>query len=321
MLKNNFLDPQSVSEYHSEYLKLINFYKNFKRPSVFVKYYNINYDYSTYDNDTRATYDIYTTSKIIFDVYDLTPTYMINPIVNATSNITDMAGQMFESTTTIVIYTVERPRINDVVMFYNPVNSNEIYRVSNFRVPINMLYANDDSVFFYELDLEIAPFNDINQLEINNMYVYDLSEEKYLSKQQYIDSINKLNRLNEIIDELLKFYDHIRDVYRIENNIPLITNQVIYTFKKQFSLKNKRLFEHVYTPYGLTEFVPKQENNDIDVTKINDSEFTYNQYKLYNFYKRQFDQYDFYIDQYSVDSTQLDIKYMLYLTKQLYNEL
>ncbi|MFW6219359.1 MAG: hypothetical protein ACOC33_00695 [bacterium] len=319
MLYNTLLEPQLVSDYHREYLHLINKYKNYKRPSVFIKYYNINYDISVSDNDTHSVFDIYKKSNVLFDIYDLTPSYVLNPINNATSNVQDMGGQMFESSANCVIFTIQRPRINDIIMFYDPVGSKEIYRVSNFRIPINTLYSGDDSLFFYELDLEIAPFKDINMLKIAKNFVYDLTEETYIEKEQYIKNINKLTRYSEILNELIKFYDPIRDVYRYSTLIPLITNQVIYKFKQKYCSDGKRLFENVYTPYGLLDFVPDME--DKDKTKIFYNEFNLNEYTVFDFDKYELIKYEFHNNHYDVDKKIIDMNYLLFLTKQLYDEI
>ena len=34
-------EPKLIQDYNTEYYKLINFYSNIKRPSVFIKYYNL----------------------------------------------------------------------------------------------------------------------------------------------------------------------------------------------------------------------------------------------------------------------------------------
>ena len=318
MLPNNFLDPQLVSNYHKEYLHLINKYKNIKRPSIFIKYYNINIDTSSHDEETKSTYDLYTHSEIRFDVYDLTPTYVLSPIVNATSNVPDMGGQMYESTLNLVTFTIERPRINDIIMFYDPVKSKEIYRVMNYRVPINALYADDDSVFFYEMDLEVAPFNDINRLKTSNMFVYDLSEEKYIPKLDYFNRIEKLNSYNNILNEIIKFYDRLRDVYSAHTQVPILTNQILYNFKKIYSKTHNRLFENILCPYGLLDIIPKQD--DKDIVKMDLQSLNTNIYRLYDFKKEEFIDYEFFFNDYQIDKNYLDINYLLYLTLELYRE-
>ena len=314
MLPNNFLDPQQVSSYHKEYLNLIKHYQNYKRPGAFIKYYNINTDISSYDEDTNSTYDIYSQSEIRFDIYDLTPTYTLSAINNATSNIPDMGGQMLESTLTLVTYTIKHPKINDVIMFYDPVKSEEIYRVMNFRVPVNMLHAGDSSLFFYEMDLEIAPFKDINKLKTSNMFVYDLSEEQYIPKKVYYEKIQKLNRYNDILTELLKFYNHIKDVYCVGHDVPLLTNQLIYQFKQMYSTNHNRLFEHVYSPYGLLHI---HKDNISDITKIDVSQFEKNLFEIWN---NNINLYEFFFNDYEINKNLLDINYLLYLTLKLYDE-
>jgi len=315
MLRNHLLDPVSVSEYHKEYLNLINFYKNHQRPSIFVKYYNINYDHSVFDENTSATYDTYTTSKIAFDVYDLTPTFMINPITNSTSNVPDMAGQMFESTTSIVTHTIDRPRVNDIVSFYDPIKSDEIYRVMNYRVAINALHAGEQSVPFYELDLEPAPFKNLNKLNVLTSYVYDLDLEQYLSREQYVFKMNKFNEITDIVNQLIKFYDSIRDIYRVNYTVPIIANQIIYNFKKTLCSNNRRSFEQMYIPFGLFDQIP--ETNNYDMGYINDEEFQLNSYRIYEIHTNMIR--NVYFDIENFNENILDTKHLIFKSKQLYN--
>lgn len=316
-MNNSFLDPQMVGQYHQEYLQLIKFYQNYKRPSIFIKYYNISFDNTSFDENTNAIYDLYTTSELRFDVYDLTPTFIMSPIINNTANVQDMGGQMFESITNCVIYSIKRPRINDIITFYNPIKSEEIYRVTNFKVPLNSLYSvGDSSLFFHELDLEIAPFKDINMLKTSNMFVYDLSEEQYIPKLDYINKINKLEKYNTILSKLTPFYNSVNDLYCVGYQIPLIANQIIYQFKIKFQSNSNRLFEHIYAPYGY-DIIP---NFDI-IETINPECFDDGIYQLYDFDKELLTEYFFMIHNFDPNIYELNLHTLLYWSKQLYDEM
>ena len=69
-MQSALYDPQSVQVYHNEYLRLINFYMNTKRPSTFIRYFNIDVDNSIYDDKLDATYDLYHVSNIKFNIFD-----------------------------------------------------------------------------------------------------------------------------------------------------------------------------------------------------------------------------------------------------------
>ena len=54
---NSLSDPYLVSQYHEEYLNLINTYSNYKRSGSFIRYYNINYDESMKHPDVKSNFD------------------------------------------------------------------------------------------------------------------------------------------------------------------------------------------------------------------------------------------------------------------------
>jgi hypothetical protein len=70
---NVLFEPKLISEVQKDYLNYINTYKNLLRPSIFIKYYNVNTLASTVDPMILATHEEYTVSDIKFDMYDYTP--------------------------------------------------------------------------------------------------------------------------------------------------------------------------------------------------------------------------------------------------------
>lgn len=262
MQLNSSFDPQLIGDYHQEYLKLINHYDNFKRPSIFIRYYNINYDYSKSHPEIKSNYELYNStnkSSIEFDIYDLTPLYNISPIINSTTFSQDKIGQMFEGVSTIVTHTIKYPRIHDLITFYHPMKSNEVFRVINFKVAINAIYSQPE-VNWFEMDLEIAPLKTTENLKIVNHYVYDIPVKKYLLYDDYKRKTNLISKINDTISILKKYYHKTLDVYvynMYDNNyIPLITNQAINQFKDQFKLLNdsSRLFNHLEKPYNFDQY-------------------------------------------------------------------
>lgn len=259
-------DPNNVQDYHTEYLKLINYYQNVTRDAIFIKYYNINVPQSIYEQHIESSFDIYGVSEIKFDIYDLTPARHIQAISNRTSNVTDLKGTMLDGTTTISVYSLRRPRIHDVVVFYPPVKSGyekgEIFRVVNFTTPVNILHA-DPEVTHFELELEYAPLICVNELKINEHYVYDMTKEKYLSYQDYVAFIDQLNKVSALAAQLTDFFDINKDVYltteeRDSENVrllPVEVNEMIYYFKKHFHNEWKRVLENLKSPYGYIDIV------------------------------------------------------------------
>ena len=248
-MQNALYDPQAVQIYHNEYLKLINFYMNTKRPSTFVRYFNIDIDQSTYDDKLEATYDLYHVSNIKFNIYDLTPSYYLAPVLNAAANVPDLRGQMMDATSSIVIYSIESPRIHDLLMFYGPVKSGEIFKVTGIRTPVNAVHS-DPTVRWFELELEYAPITTTQELKIISHFVYDLSDERYITYKEYQDFTVRIKRCEEIFDELIKYYDSYNDLYQFGQLAPVEVNETIIFFKKFYAIKYKRIYEKYNLPYG-----------------------------------------------------------------------
>ncbi len=253
---NAIYDPQIVQNYYSEYLNLIKFYINVKRPGVFVRYYNIDVSSSTYDEKLETTYDLYTRSNIRFNLYDFTPSYYLAPIVNASANTSDLRGQMLDATSSIVIYTLT-PRIHDLVMFYDPVRSGEIFRVTNFRTPVNALHTNANLTWF-EMDLEYAPISDIRQLRIQEHFVYDLAQEKYITYNEYQQKIKNINEVKDILNQIKEYYDTYYDLYQADYLVPIEVNELLIFFKRRYGTKFNRLFDDFWFPYGYLDLFKDQ---------------------------------------------------------------
>jgi len=261
---NSYLsDPLFVSEYHNEYLKILNYYQNAKRPSCFVKYYNINNLKSTDEEKLKSTYAIYNDTDIKFDIYDLTPTNYILPITNMTTPVPDLDGQMYDAIETLVTYTIKRPRIHDLITFYGPIHSGETFRVSSIRTQVNAVHS-ENPVNWFELQLEYAPTGDLSNLKIDQEYVYDLSKEIYVKKQDYLNYISNLEKLKNELEKLDPFYQPRLDLYAIDfQYIPIEVNELICFIKEQFNNKYRNLFSHIKKPYGYIDTF-EQEYNNID---------------------------------------------------------
>lgn len=284
-----------VKQYHEEYLKLIKYYENIKRPASFVKYFNINVDESLYDEDGNITYDIYTQSNVKFDIYEYSPIFFINPIVNTYTNVVDLRGQMMDGVTSIVTYAIDYPRIHDLVTFYDPIQSNEVFRVTGLRTSVNALHSNPD-LHYFEMDLEYAPVIDVQSLNINKHYVYNIWEEKFLTFEQYSKLTDTLSKIDNILDDIRYFYNDIYDLYCIDNKyVPIVTNELLILFKKLYNEKFKRIFESYPSPYGyldiITETLIHNSIEEIENSKIVKNDIQ----KLYNIQTREIEDYYWYI--------------------------
>lgn len=313
-MQNALYDPQQIQTYHNEYLKLINFYMNTKRPSIFVRYFNIDIDQSIYDDKLEATYDLYHVSNIKFNIYDFTPSYYLAPVVNAATNVSDLRGQMMDATSSIVVYSIKSPRIHDLVTFYGPVKSGEIFRVTGIRTPVNAIHS-DPTVGWFELELEYAPIVTAQELKIINHYVYDLSEEKYITYENYQDFIARIKKCEDILDKLLKYYDPYNDLYQFNQLAPVEVNEAIIFFKKNYVTKYKRIYEKYNLPYGYLD----KMNFTQQYSRVEDLPFIMGNYK-YHVYNLSTDKIDDYTWSVTHTVAETDLEKMFLLTYQLLQE-
>lgn len=274
----NVLDePKLIQKINTEYYKLINFYSNIKRPSVFIKYYNLALDVSPSDEISAETYDFYTKTQNQWDVYDITPTQIIGAIQNTPESVPDMKGQSIISATTILTYTIDSPRVGDLVTFYKPSESEEVLRVVNVRLQLNSNYATVP-VKWFELDLETAPIRieSLGQLNLRYHYVYDLSIEKNFEYTYYKEYVKAMNKLKELLKYFNKFYSPINDLYLVNDKIYCELNELIYLIKKNFNNKYVRLFEEVKSPFGYWDkHLYGVKLKDLNEQDLSSDEFTY----------------------------------------------
>ncbi len=268
-------EPELISNLQKEYFELINFYHNIGRPSFFVKYHNLNTSISPNDSDVNATFDRYTKTENKWDLFELTPIHTITPIQNTPSDVPDLKGQMIEGNTTITTYTVENPKIDDLISFYDPVGSEEVFRVANMRLQLNSLYSTP-SINWFELDLETAPIKHKHLLElnINEHYIYDLSQEKNINYADYKKFISFLTEIENQLDIFTDFYSSSLDLYHADGLIPAVTNELIFLIKKSYNDKYKRLFENIRSPFGYWDKFA-MIYNDINNIQMHPPTFTY----------------------------------------------
>lgn len=217
------LDSIIVGKFHSEYLNLINRYKDLRRNSIFCRYFNIN---------TNASSELNTISinKFgTFDVYDYTPLFHIDTISDSTQDNNQTSGFKFDSEFSLNTYTITTPIINDIVVFpYEGNNKNLIYRVKSVNTNINSLTEN---VKFHTLNLEYAPLNNINSLKLFNHYVYLITEGKNVTKEFYVKFLNDLNNIKLVLEN--SEFDESSELYL---NFDLNENVIIFKFLNKFDI-------------------------------------------------------------------------------------
>jgi len=251
---------------------------------------------SVYEDNLFSTYDHYSASNIQFDTYEFTPAYFLQSVTNRSTYGEDSTGHILEGNSTIVVNTIKRPRINDLISFYEPIRSNEIFRVISLSTPSNLLHSNPTSEWF-ELELEYAPIENTKKLNFLNHYVYDLSKEKYVTLTEYKNQVDLLDQIDTLLTQIINsYYNLYQDIYIVpvknefieseqfeeySYHIPIALNDLIYKIKKDYSYKFKRLIEKCKSPYGFSQHtdlnMPYYENNPLfDLNKYDNYLDTYN---------------------------------------------
>lgn len=221
-----------------------------------------------------------------FLVYDLTPTFIISPLQHSPGMSQDLKGLMIESASTISTYTIENPKLDDLVVFYKPDLSEIVLRVAAVRLQLTSSQTTE-SIYWYELDLETAPikYDNINKLILGRNYVYDLVLEKNIELKKYKIYTQEVDKIRSYLEEFKKYYFPEKDYYKVHfndtNYVFCELNELIYFIKSKYSGKFNRLFEEIKNSFGywdrysmimdkeLTGFI---ENKDFHFIDINTGE-------------------------------------------------
>lgn len=262
---NNVLQEQQLSSaQYDNYLEILKFYSNIKRKSIFVKYFNISIE-SSYLDKLDSTTDVYATSGIQFDLYEYTPIFNIQSIVNRSSNITDLDGQRMDGLSSIAIHTIDRPKIHDIIEFYPPIHSDEIFKVTNLSTAVNLLHANHNNTHF-ELDIEYAPLKSTLSLPVANHLMYDLSQEKFVDIEVFKSRINMLSTFNTYLEYLNEYYDKRLDIYHMDGLYSIQMNKLISVILNEHETRYDRIFNNIQQPYYFkTRLVDKFNTSEYDI--------------------------------------------------------
>jgi len=252
LYENILTETTLVEQIYQEYLTLVNYYKNIKRPSIFVRYLNVNINDSIYDIGLEGVFDRYN-SGVKYDVYDFTPMYYTSQVLNDPTSNVDLTGQVFNGYLNVITYTIAKPRIEDlIVLTYPPEGGGEIFRVSNVRASLNAINSTP-SVNWNELTLEYAPLTDIKKLNLLNIYVYSLAEETYMFNDSFLTYIAELEKLSSLFSSMQSSFNNNLEGYYYNNIIPLYENNIIYEFLTSMS-KYSKYFETSKRPFVIKNY-------------------------------------------------------------------
>jgi hypothetical protein len=264
-MENVLNEPIQVNLYFKEYLQKIISYLNISRNSLFIRYLNINKKASTYkDENTKGTFDHYN-SGIYFDIYDYTPAFSISAVTNTSTDKSDMSGMIFDALGEITIYSINEPRIGDLINFpYGPSKSDEVFRV--IQIDVSM-YVKEIGIKIHKLTLEYAPLKDLSKLNILNNYVYYLPKEKNILQKEYISNLDIINKNKEIITSLKDNFSQKYELYYLTENkyAPLELNQEIYNFLS-YEVYQDRFFDFTPKPFGVKNYNIEFKDKAIDIS-------------------------------------------------------
>lgn len=257
MFDNIFGETLYIEKLYGEYISFVNRYQNFNRQSAFCRYLNINKSASTYNTETNSTFDRYN-SGIQYDIYDYTPLFYSSQVINDASDATDLKGQMFQGSLNVITYSIEKPRIEDIIIFNRPPQQGvEIFRVDHIRASINAMNSNPNANWF-ELTLEYAPIIDLSKLNSLNHYVYSLSMQKNIFSSEFKRMILETEKMNDLFKYLINNnFDKSKELFYFEQDgqkiVPLYENYIIYDFLAH-KPEYQNHFDNILRPYGILNF-------------------------------------------------------------------
>lgn len=256
MFNNTLVETLYVENVYGEYLRYVNQYHNVERKSVFCRYLNINEAASGFNNDANATFDRYN-SGVQYDIYDYTPSFYTSQIINDAGDVPDLKGQMFSGSLTVTLYTIQKPRIEDIIIFNRaPQQGEEIFRVDHVRAALNAMNSNPGA-YWFELVLEYAPLVNVSQLNFLNHYVYTMPMQKYIDHKDFVRVVKETDHMLMLLKEFEKLtFNNKLELYTYEYGgqtfAPLLENNIIYTF---LATKNEYQdhFDTIKRPYGVKQ--------------------------------------------------------------------
>jgi len=267
MLQDIYEDTSLTQNIFKEYIEQIVNYQNFNRQAIFCRYYSINKNESII-SESDSILDRYQ-SGIRFDVYDYTPLLQLGQFIDSVQNINDLVGQMFNTNGTVITFTINDPKIDDLLCFpYIPSINNEIkiFRVSNVQTILHTKETSP-SIKWFSLEIEYSPMISLDNIYYINRYVYDLSTELNLFyddyKQKKLDISDLENFFNYLGThkfnnryELYYFVDAING----QKIVPLHENKIIYNFLAK-KTRFRNLFAQHPRPFGIKKFNNTEINN------------------------------------------------------------
>jgi len=255
-MKSRLYDALNTSEYYQEYVTLYNKFKHISTSSIFIRYYKVNKNFSTYDDKLKAVENRYF-GGLVYDIFDYTPTLNTDAMTND-SYLDDMReGRQYQGENSVITYTICQPSLNDIITFpYKPNNQEEIFRVKDINT--TLAYNKDGmGLDVYRLGIEYANITkaELPELNIQSKYIYLLPKNKYIEDCKF----KRILELVDIITDLLlkEYFNQYSELYE---NLNDNTNVLIYDLLSS----NRELFHCPPIPFGIKYKCGLLSNGDIN---------------------------------------------------------
>jgi hypothetical protein len=153
------------------------------------------------------------------------------------------------ATGSFTMYLIDKPLPGDLIRFYSPddiSDSEEIFRVTNARY----MRTSKEKLKLFEIEFETAPLKlrTLEEIRVNRIWCWDSALFKFLNEEECNANETIKENINNLVDELNKYYDEINGWYGIcsESNTeincaekqttrPLVfLNTIIKRLKKAF---------------------------------------------------------------------------------------
>lgn len=272
---NNLHIIDTVNQHYRSYIDNLKRYSSISSSGLFIRYYNISQFNSDYNKITKATFDRFDFNSVYYDVYDYTPTKLISPSIMSLQYQPTTSGYRFDNNSRIIIYTIDRPNVNDIVeLAYPPHSSEHVWRVKSFNTNTTLA---QNGFNMSELDLEYAPIirntssttpsNLLSSIKTtaSNRKAFFTPFDRYLSSDTYVDMVNWIDKVNDLFDDsssdyLFEFDPHL-ELYKFAQHpdpaladpLPVYSyrvNQIVYDLVSR-QRDHARLFNNLKSPFGI----------------------------------------------------------------------
>ena len=211
---------------YNEYLDQVDeiLIKYGKLTGMAIQYWHIRVDESkNYDGIESGDLRIQNSYKhFVYDILHFIPTIDMTPVTYQIGYDQQYQGTSNTGTGSFSLYLIDSPLPGDMFRFYgfgsdpeNPegdsTDRTEVFRITNVRY----MRTSKNSLSLYQVDFETAPIvmSTLDHLRINTIQCWDSERFLFLNEEQCEHSGNVVDRRDELIDLINKYYDPVNGWY------------------------------------------------------------------------------------------------------------